>query len=164
MKVQLRKPLISDAKRYLEILSHPEFTYFPAKPATVKEEQDFLRKMKGLQKQGSQYNFAVIANGKHIGGAGIKIHGQFSYICEIGYFIDYNYWNQGIATKAVELLEEIIAKKLDVVRIEIRSAKKNTGSCKVAVKSGYKKEGTMKKYLKVENIYYDCYLYAKVVK
>lgn len=44
MKVTLREPLLSDAKRYVEILSHPEFIYFPAKPATVKEEKEFLRK------------------------------------------------------------------------------------------------------------------------
>lgn len=163
MKIEFRQPLISDARRYLEILSDPEFTYFPAKPQTLKEERDFLRMMKKLQTGGSQYNFAILANGKHVGGAGIKINQQFSYICEIGYFVDRKYWNKGIATKSVELLEEFISDNLDVVRIEITPAKNNIASCKVAVKSGYKKEGTMKKYLKIGDIYHDCCLFAKII-
>ena len=164
MNIELRKPRISDAKRYLEILSHPEFTYFSAKPATLKEEQGFLRMTKTLRKEGSQYDFAIMVNGNNVGAAGIKIKQQFPYICEIGYFIDRKYWNKGIATKAVQLLEEFIAANLEIVRIEITSAKKNVGSCKVAVKSGYKKEGLMKKFLKVGEVYYDCHLYAKILK
>jgi len=164
VNIELRKPRISDAKRYLEILSHPEFTYFPAKPATLKEEQNFLRMIKNLQVKGSQYNFAIMVNGKHIGGAGIKINQQFSYICEIGYFLDRKYWNKGIATKTVQLLENFIADNLEIVRIQITSAKKNIGSCKVATKSGYKREGVMKKYLKMGDAYHDCYLYAKILK
>jgi [ribosomal protein S5]-alanine N-acetyltransferase len=92
--------------------------------------------MKAVQKNGSEYNFAIMVNGKHIGGAGIKINQQFSYICEIGYFVDHRYWNKGIATRTVQLLEEFIASNLEIVRIEITPAKKNIGSCKVAVKSG----------------------------
>ena len=164
MKVQLRKVLISDARRFMEILSHPEFTYFPAKPATLKEEKDFLRKANTLRKEGHLYNFAVLANGKHVGGAGIRINEQFPHIGVIGYFIDRNYWNKGIATKAVELLEEFIAENLDIVRLEITAAKKNLASRQIAIKSGYKKEGVMKKYLKIGDTYHDCLLYAKILK
>ena len=164
MNIELRKPRISDAKRYLEILSHPEFTYFPAKPATLKEEQNFLRMMTAVQKNGGEHNFAIMVNGKHVGGAGIKINQQFCYICEIGYFVDHRYWNKGIATRTVQLLEEFIASNLEIVRIEITPAKKNTGSCKVAAKSGYKREGIMKKYLKIGDVYHDCCRYAKILK
>jgi ribosomal-protein-alanine N-acetyltransferase len=164
MKIQLRKPVLSDAKRYLEILSHPEFHYFPAKPKTVKEERDFLRKLKKLEKDGFEYNFAVMANGRHVGGAGIKINRQYPYICEVGYFVDRKYWNRGISTKAVALLEKFIAEKPDIVRIEIFMAKENAGSEKVAIKSGYQKEGLMKKRLKIGNTFHDCYLYAKILK
>lgn len=164
MKIELRKPRIFDAKRYLEILSHPDFIYFPAAPKTLKEKQDFLRKIKAAQKTGSQYDFAILFNNKLVGGIGIKINQQFPYICEIGYFIDRNCWNKGIATKAVQLLEAFIDKNLDIVRIEITPAKKNIGSCTVAVNSGYKKEGLMKKYLKIGEVYHDCRLYAKILQ
>lgn len=163
MKIELRHPKLSDARRYLEILSDPEFTYFPAKPATLKEEQDFLRRTTLLRKKGLQYDFAIVADGMHVGGAGIKIKEKHPYICEIGYFVDRKFWNQGIATKTVCLLEDFIAEKLSIVRIEIIAAQKNAASCRVALKSGYKKEGTMKKYLKAGETYFDCCLFAKIV-
>lgn len=163
MKIELRHPRLSDARRYLEILSDPEFIYFPAKPATVKEEQDFLRRTTLLRKKGLQYDFAIVADGMHVGGAGIKIKDKHPYISEIGYFVDRKFWNQGIATKTVRLLEDFIAEKLSIVRIEIIAAKKNAASCRVALKSGYKKEGTMKKYLRAGETYFDCCLFAKIV-
>ena len=57
MKIELRKPLLSDAKRYYEMLNHPEFYYFPAKPASIKEEREFLRGLKNRMKNGSEYSF-----------------------------------------------------------------------------------------------------------
>ena len=164
MKIELREPRIADAKRYLEILSHPDFTYFPAKPATLKEEQDFLRMIQSLRRQGRQYDFAVLADGQHVGGAGVRIKERFTHIGVIGYFIDRDYWNKGIATTVVELLEGFIATRLNLTRLEIDAATKNIPSCKVAVKCGYRKEGVMRKYLKVGSVYHDCCLYAKLLK
>lgn len=164
MKIELREPLISDAKRYLEILSHPEFYYFPAKPSTLKEEKEFLRKTKMLRKNGTQYDFAILANGRHVGAAGIKMNPQFPYLCEIGYFVDRKYWNKGIATRAVNLLETFITDKLDIVRIELIAAQGNIASQRVALKSGFKKEGLLKKRLKVGHVFHDCCLFAKILK
>ena len=164
MKVELRKPLISDAKRFYEILNHPEFHYWPIKPASIEAEKKFLRGVKERMEKGTEYTFAVIANGKHVGGTGFGVNPMYPYKCEVGYFIDHEYWNKGIATKAVELLEEYIVENMDIVRIKIVMAKDNVGCQKVAIKSGYIKEGLMKKYLKVGDKYHDCYLYAKIVK
>lgn len=164
MKIELRKPLLSDAKRYFEILNHPEFYFFPAKPASIKDEREFLRGLKKRIAKGTEYSFAVVVNGEHVGGAGINMREAFPYRCEIGYFIARKYWGKGIATKVVGLIEEFIAENLDVVRVTINMAKENVSSRKVAIKSGYKNEGLMKKYLKIGDKYHDCHLYAKILK
>jgi len=164
VKIELRKPLISDAKRYFEILSHPDFYFFPAKPTNIEAEKNFIRGIKARIKNGTEHSFAVIVNGKHIGGAGINMIKMFPYRCEIGYFVDHKYWGRGIATKVVGLLEKFIVENMDVVRIEIAMAKENIGSRRVAIKSGYKKEGLMKKHLKIGEKFHDSYLYAKIVK
>ena len=113
MKIELRKPLLSDAKRYLEILSHPEFYFFPASPVSIKGEKEFLRGLKKRIADGTEYSFAVILNGEHIGGAGIVPNQMFPYRCEIGYFIDRKHWGKGIATKVTALLEEFIVEKTE---------------------------------------------------
>lgn len=164
MKIKLRKPLISDAKRFFEILNHPEFYYFPAKPATIKEEVEFLRERKEQVRKGLQHTFSIMTNGKVIGGANISPDSKGPYRCEIGYFIDRKYWGKGIATKVVAMLEEYIAENLDITRVEIVMVTKNIGSRRVAIKSGYKKEGLMRKCQKVGDKFFDCHLYAKILK
>lgn len=146
------------------MLNHPEFRYIPAKPKSIEEEKAFLRGAKERMKNRTEYTFAVTANGKHIGGAGFRINLAFPHKCEIGYFVDRKYWGKGIATKIVGLLEKYIAENLNIVRIEIPMAKENISSRKVAIKAGYKKEGLMRKYVKIGDRYHDSYLYAKIVK
>lgn len=163
MKIELRKPLLSDAKRFYEILDHPEFCYSPAKPNSVEDEKEFLRGAIRRMKGKEEYYFSILADGEHVGGASIEFAGTLDHVCEIGYFVAREHWDKGIASETVKLLEKFIADNLDVVRIEITTAKENVASRKVAVKSGYKKEGLMKKYLKVCEKYYDCYLYAKIL-
>ena len=164
VKIELRKPLVSDAKRFYEILNHPEFHYFPVRPVSIKVEKEFLRGMKERAKKGFEHHFAIIANGKNIGAAGFSVIERFPNRCAVGYFIDRKYWGKGIATKVVGMLEDHIVEKTDVVRIEIAMAKDNIGSRRVAIKSGYKKEGLMRKYLKIGDKCHDSYMYAKIVK
>ena len=117
-------------------------------------------------KSGPEKSFAVLANGKHVGGVGFRVLKERNreHICNSGYFIDRKYWGKGIATKSVELLEGYIREDVDILRVEIISAKENVASQKVAIKAGYKKEGLMKKFAQVGDKYYDSYLYAKILK
>jgi len=65
-------------------------------------------------------------------------------------------------TQAVKLLEEICFKDLGLSRIEIVMELDNKGSEKVAIKSGYKKEGQIQKLiLNKDGTKRDCFLYAK---
>ena len=60
-------------------------------------------------------------------------------------------------------LEEFITEKRDITRIEIRMAKQNKASQRVSVKGGYKKEGILAQMLFIEDKYFDCYLYTKIL-
>jgi ribosomal-protein-alanine N-acetyltransferase len=64
---------------------------------------------------------------------------------------------------ALEQLEEFVTSNLQISRIEIRMAKENRASQKIAMKSGYKKEGVLRQMLFVEDKWYDCYLYSKIL-
>ncbi len=162
-KIELRNQRVSDAKRFFEILSNPNFKYFNVNPKDVEAEKEYLRQNTKKRKNNFEYNYSILYNGKLVGGCGIKIDQHRTYIGEIGYFLDEAYWGKGIVTKAVKILERIGFQKLGLKRIEILMHPKNVGSERVAIKCGYKKEGTMKKVIKDGNKFSDAHLYAKVM-
>ena len=161
-KVELKYPRQSYAKRYLEILSNPNFIFFMDPPPTIEQEKDFLRKMAEERKQGISHVYSIFYGDKLVGGCGIHINQRRKYIAEIGYFIDEPYWGRGIASKAVRKLEKIGFKELNIKRIEILMDPENIASERVAIKCGYQKEGTMCKAVLTNGQYCDVYLYAKV--
>jgi ribosomal-protein-alanine N-acetyltransferase len=160
-RIELRNYRVSDAKRFFEILSNPNFKYLRICPKDVEAEKEFLRKSKEKRKSNLAHEYAILYNGKLVGGSGIKIDQHRKFIGEIGYFIDEKYWGRGIATKAVKLLEKIGFEKLGLKRITIIMHPENIASEKVAIKNNYKKEGTMKKTITHEGDFSDAHLYAK---
>ena len=164
MKIELRPQRVYDAKRYFEILSNPNFIYFSAKPKSVEEEKKFLRLNSEKIKKKTEFNFSIIYRHVHVGAIGLRIDQSRTYIGEIGYFIDEKYWGRGIVTQAVKELEKFILSNLNLHRIEIRMAKGNKASQKIAIKCGYKKEGIMREMLLVQEKWYDCYVYAKIIR
>ena len=161
-KISIRYQQVGDARRFFEILNSPNFHYFPAKPKTIKEEREFLRKNGEWRRSGEQLNYSILMNRKVVGATGIHIESRRRHCAEIGYFVDEAYWGRGIACEAVRQLEEIAFKELGVVRIEINMVKKNKASERVAIKCGYRKEGIGRKKLPLCGEYVDCYVYSKV--
>jgi ribosomal-protein-alanine N-acetyltransferase len=161
-QIELRYYKISDAKRFFEILNNPNFIYFSAKPKTIEEEIEFIEKSQKQIETNFSYGFTILYNGLIVGGCGIKINQHRPYIGEIGYFLDESYWNKGIVTRAVKMLEDIGFNELELKRIEIMMNPKNIASEKVAIKCGYNKEGTMNKVIKYLDEYQDAHLYAKL--
>jgi len=161
-KIELRYQRVSDAKRFFEILNNPNFKYFKVCPKDIEAEKEFLRLNSEKRKNNIQYNYGIWFNDKLIGGCGININQFRTFIGEIGYFLDEEYWGRGIAVKAVKLLENIGFKKLGLKRIEILMHPKNLSSEKVALKCEYEKEGTMKKACRNGTEYADAHLYANI--
>lgn len=163
MNVEIRPQRLSDAKRFFEILSNPKFLYLPAKPKTLDEEREFLRLNSQKRKAKTEFNFSILYSGKHVGAVGVRVSQFRPYIGEVGFFLDERYWGNGIATHALRKLEEFIIEKTNLSRIEMRMAIENKASERVAIKCGYEKEGILRQMLIVEDKYYDCYLYSKIL-
>jgi ribosomal-protein-alanine N-acetyltransferase len=153
----------SDAARFFEILSSPNYVYFDVRPTTIEDEKKFIKKTWKKSEQAKALHFAITVDGKLVGGCGIKIDQHRKHIGEIGYFIDDKHWNQGIATQAVKQLERICFERLGMTRIHILMNPNNKASERVAIKCGYEKEGHMKKALLLRGEYVDCYMYAKTI-
>lgn len=163
-KITIRNQSVNDAKKYYEILNNPNFIYFPSKPTSLAAEKDWLRKNPERRKNNFAWNYTILFNGKVVGGIGIKINQHRQYVGEIGYFLDEAYWGQGLTTAAVKLVEKEGFNKLGLARIEILMQPANKASVKVAIKSGYQKEGLLKKAIKgTDGKMKDALIYAKVL-
>ena len=163
-KITIRPQLIKDAPDFFRIITNPAFKYFPANVKSIAEEKDFLRQSRKSWKEKTGFNFSILMKDKIIGGIGIIPNRTLRHQAEVGYFIDQDYWGKGITVQAVKLIEDYIKRHLPhIIRIEIIMVTENKGSERVAIKSGYLKEGLMKKYLNISGEYYDSYLYAKIL-
>ncbi len=161
-KVKLRYQKVSDAERYFEILSNPNFLYFEVKVKSVKEEREWLEKNAEKREKNQEYNYAILYDDKLVGAVGIAMDTRRPHIGEIGYFLDEKYWEKGITTEAVKQAEKIAFEELELVRIEIRMEPENRASERIAIRCGYTKEGSVRKAYKRDGEYRDCLLYAKV--
>lgn len=161
-KISIRPQRITDAKRFFDILNNDNFQYFEARPKTVKEEIDYLKKNSNKRKKHFEYNFTILYGKEIVGGCGIRIDQHRTHNAEIGYFVDEKYWGKGIATTVVKLIEKKAFNELKLIRIETYIHPKNIGSIKVALKNKFKKEGILKKRLFLRGKYCDAVLLAKV--
>ena len=80
--------------------------------------------------------------------------------CEIGYKISKAYWNQGIASEAIEKGLEIIFSELHMHRVEALVLPDNFASIAVLEKFGFKKEGTLRKKVLLQNSWKDHDIYS----
>ncbi|MBD3209246.1 GNAT family N-acetyltransferase [Candidatus Woesearchaeota archaeon] len=166
MTIRLRPQEMEDAERFFEILDNKNFIFFEVMLESVEDERAWLEKSFERKKNNQEHNYTILLDEKIIGGCGIKIRQHRQFIGEIGYFIDEEHWRKGIATEATKRLEKIGFEELGLNRIEVWMHPDNKGSEKVAVKSGYKKEGFMRKcvFNKRKQGYQDALLYAKTKK
>ena len=160
-KIEIRYQKVSDAEEFFRILNNPSFIYFSVRPECLEDEIKFLEMSEEIRKSKSQVNFSILYNGKLVGGCGVKVDAHRSYIGELGYFIDEHYWNKGVATEAVKLMEEYAVKELQLKRIEIIMLLEHKASEKVAIKAGYTKEGIARSKILHKEKYMDCHVYAK---
>jgi ribosomal-protein-alanine N-acetyltransferase len=164
LKITLRYQQVGDARKFWEILNNPDFVHFPPPPKTIKEEKEFLRLNRDKRKQNIEHNFTIIYQGEVVGAIGVTIDQTRPHIGEIGYFVDRKHWGKGIASRSVKMIEEFIAKELDLHRIELLIMKKNIMSIRVAAKCGYRREGIQKGKIKMGKEYVDVYAFGKLLK
>ena len=79
----------------------------------------------------------------------------------IGYWIDRNFANRGLTTKAVEMLTQYAFDALKLHRVEINLRPENASSRRVAEKAGYTLEGERSRYLHIDGQWRDHICFVK---
>jgi ribosomal-protein-alanine N-acetyltransferase len=163
-QVKLRPQEIFDAERFFEILKHLDCEYIEVPIKTLEDVKRFLKLNDARRKTNFEHNYSILYDEKLVGACGIRVDQHRHWAGEIGYLVDSTYQGQGIATEAVKQLEKIGFGELKLQRITILMDTRNLASEQVARKCGYEKEGIAKKIHRIENEYYDCFVYAKTGK
>lgn len=106
-------------------------------------------------------NFAVVADGVLVGGVGL-VPGQDvqRHSAELGYWIGRRYWGRGIASAAVHEMIAHAFGPLDYVRLHAGVFVHNPASVRVLEKTGFEREGVMRKWAVKDGAYVDAYAYA----
>ncbi|MGL4739907.1 MAG: GNAT family N-acetyltransferase [Sarcina sp.] len=164
-KVILREYKASDvviAHRYINDYSIARtLTEEAIFPISIDEEEEFINNNKSNEKM--TYNFAIedLETSEYIGGCGINSTDLKNRICTIGIFIgDMDYWGQGYATDALEILINFIFNELNLEKIKLTVYDFNTRAIKLYEHLGFKVEGVLKREVFREGKYHDKILMA----
>jgi RimJ/RimL family protein N-acetyltransferase len=82
---------------------------------------------------------------KVIGGVGLSDIDYIRRIAGIGYWLNEDYWKQGITSEAVKSVLKFAFTNLKLRRINLTCNEKNEGSKSIAKKFGFKLEGIIRK-------------------
>lgn len=78
----------------------------------------------------------------------------------VGYAMDEIYVGKGIVTEAVELVVRFAFEQIGLHRVEAYVSTQNNASIRVLEKSGFQREGLLRKLLYINGEWVDHYMYA----
>ncbi len=166
MKVGLREWKKSDAVRLAEIANNRKIwdnvrDLLPY-PYSRKDAKEWLQLVK---KQDKPTTFCIEADGHLAGSIGFTLKDDvYRMTAEIGYFIAEEFWGKGVATAAIGLMVDYIAKNFDIVRVYAEVFEYNKASMRVLEKNGFYLEAVRKKAAVKNNTIIDDFVWVRIIK
>ncbi len=157
---------LSDLEDIHRLHSLPETDKFNTLgiPASIIETEtiitEWIEKNNSPTKQKITLRIELIDNKDFIGLIGLNLGEPKFRIGEVWYKLHSDYWNNGYATEAVNMILDYGFNDLNLHRIEAGCAVENIASSKVLEKVGMTKEGRKRKVLPLKNGWSDNFLYA----
>lgn len=129
-------------------------------PYTRRDALDYLNYVRDME---VPMAFALEYAGVAIGGIGFKLGVDISRLSvEMGYWLGEPFWGRGIATRAVRASSEWAFDSYKVVRVFATVFAHNTASIRVLEKSGFAREGILRRSAIKNGEILDQIMYAKV--
>jgi RimJ/RimL family protein N-acetyltransferase len=116
---------------------------------SVEDSRTWLKACTTIWDKGMEYNFAVVDPGTQqiMGWCGLNRIDYQNMTANMGYWVRKPFYKHGAASAAALLLARFGFEKLQFKRIEIKIAKDNTASQRVAEKIGAVREGVLRNML-----------------
>jgi RimJ/RimL family protein N-acetyltransferase len=162
--VKLRPWTAADAEALIQIASDREVWLnqrdrFPY-PLTIPAAQLWLA---DRLVESPRMTFAVTLDGKLVGGVSLRRREDVHHICaDLSFWVGKPFWNQGIATAAVNLAVEYAFNTVGLERLQVFVIDWTQAPAKVLQHCGFELEGRLRRYVLRDGRYGDALLYAKI--
>jgi len=161
--IALREFKTSDVSSLVSHLNNPQVTQYItaaiAQPYTIDDA------LWWIEHSNSQPHIkAITLDGEFVGCISAQ-QGLFEYSrsAELGYWIGQQHWNQGIATKAVELFSATLFSTTDFKRLFVSVVAANVSSIRVLEKNEFSLEGILKQASFKQGEFFDEHILSKIL-
>ena len=168
-RVMLRTPQMSDYPAWAELRASSREFLVPWEPRWAMDEltrASFRRRVRHYQRDlrediGYALFIYSVATGGLVGGVTLcNVRRGVTQTCTLGYWIGAQYAQQGYMTAAVRAVVPYVFDSLDLHRLEAACLPTNTASMRLLEKTGFKREGLARRYLRINGGWQDHLLYA----
>ena len=129
-------------------------------PYTRRDGIDFLD---FARSQEPECAFAIEYGDEAVGGVGFLVGRDIARMsAEMGYWLSEDFWGRGIATRAVTAMSEWAFDNYKLTRVFAMAFAHNAASIRVLEKSGFEREGVMRRSAIKNGAIVDQVLFAKV--
>jgi len=166
--IELRQLELSDAKDIFRTIDNQreylgKWLPFVQFTNEEKDSENFVKTVIAIPEDKREFVCTIQKRNQFVGLIGFKDTDKINKKTEIGYWLSEDYQKQGIMTKAVSKLCDFAFKNLDINRIQIKCAIKNTSSIKIPQRLGFKFEGIEREgELLSGNYFTDLNVYSKL--
>lgn len=138
------------------VWAHPKYS--------MEETQSFVSKCGPGWEKGEQYSFAIIDlhDGQFLGSVGLSAMNRAHGFANLGYWVRARKTRHGVATSATRMAARFSFETLGLNRVELLVPTANVASQRVAEKAGAKREGVLRKRLRLNGVAHDAFVYSFV--
>jgi len=168
-RVVLRAPQMSDYPAWAELRASSRAFPMPWEPLWSMDEltrASFRRRVRHYQRDlrediGYALFIYSVATGGLVGGVTLcNIRRGVTQSCTLGYWVGAQYAQQGYMTAAIRAVVPFVFDSLDLHRLEAACLPANTASMRLLEKTGFKREGLARRYLRINGGWQDHLLYG----
>jgi ribosomal-protein-alanine N-acetyltransferase len=171
-RVAMRLPESSDYREWANLRAESRAFLEPWEPRWTPDELDlpaWRARVKRYREDfvaGTAIPFFIFerSTGRLVGGVTLgNVRHGVSQSGHIGYWVGEKYAGRGLMVEAVQLLVSFAFDTLKLHRIEAACIPDNARSIRVLEKAGFRREGLLRSYLRINGVWQDHYLYALIV-
>jgi ribosomal-protein-alanine N-acetyltransferase len=169
--VTLRVPFTNDFREWSTLRGESRAFLEPWEPRWTPDELDRtawrlrISRYREDYAQGTAIALFIFekSSGKLAGGITLgNIRHGVSQSGHVGYWIGERFGGRGLMTDAVKVVARFAFDTLRLHRIEAACIPDNIRSIRVLEKAGFRREGLLRSYLRINGIWQDHYLYARI--